>query len=357
MAPHVEITLGIGCRIQCTFCPQQLLMDKYQEKNKTNEITWSNPELMSFQTFKNCINKIPKFVDIHFSGYFEPWLNPECTNMLLYAHKKGHRISVFTTLVGMNEEDIEQFKHIPFTKFSIHLPDGQKYAKIGISEKYLTVLKKLCSSNIHHLTCMTMGDLPTKIQEVIGTNFDGEIMIDRAGNSEFGQHIQRKTGPLLCSRANKDGVNTLDQNVLLPNGDVCLCCMDYGAQYVIGNLISGDYSSLFSSKAFQEIIQKMNSENDDIMCRLCVASIPLNDKNKQNELSKKSLLESEKENIKTIEKAFYDFLFRLPNDDELQFCLNQMKKNEFSLDEITRRISESDEAKNMRRLIHLKQEK
>jgi hypothetical protein len=37
-----------------------------------------------------------------------------------------------------------------------------------------------------------------------------------------------------------------DQNVLLPNGDVVLCCMDYGLRHVLGNLLRQEYHELFS---------------------------------------------------------------------------------------------------------------
>ena len=81
----MEITTVIGCRVQCTFCPQTLLMDKYEEKNITDKITWGKPVIMSFDTFKTCLDKLPKNVETDFSGYAEPWLNPECTKMILFA--------------------------------------------------------------------------------------------------------------------------------------------------------------------------------------------------------------------------------------------------------------------------------
>jgi hypothetical protein len=31
--------------------------------------------------------------------------------------------------------------------------------------------------------------------------------------------------------------NRLESNILLPNGDLLICCMDYGMEYVFGNLL------------------------------------------------------------------------------------------------------------------------
>ena len=67
--PHMEITTVIGCRVQCTFCPQTLLMNKYEEKANINKITWGEPVIMGFDTFRTCIDKLPKDTEIDFSGF------------------------------------------------------------------------------------------------------------------------------------------------------------------------------------------------------------------------------------------------------------------------------------------------
>ena len=272
---NMEITTVIGCKVQCTFCPQPLLMNKYKETNDIQEISWGNPVVMDFDTFKICLDKIPTNVSIHFSGFSEPWLNPECTKMLLYTHEKNYQIGVYTTLVGMSIEDIDRFKHVPFQVFHVHLPDVQKYAKIALNKYYIEVLKKLLASNIHHLSFMSMGDLPDEIKQVLGMNFLPDVMINRAGNNEFGRKTTKKYGPLKCSMASKNGINLLDHNVLLPNGDVCMCCMDYGMMNVLGNLRKCEYSSLFKSKTFYDILEKLNTHDSNIMCRVCNVSVPV----------------------------------------------------------------------------------
>ena len=333
----MEITTLIGCKVQCKFCPQELLMNKYQEKNKTEKITWGKPVLMEYDTFKTCIDKIPKNVDIHFSGYAESWLNPDCTRMLLYAYEQGHDISVFSVLEGMTTKDVDLIKHIPFAKFEIHLPEIQNYAKIAVNAHYLEVLKKIISCNIHHLCYMSMGDLPLIIQEVIGTNFPPNLMIDRAGNSEHGKKTQQKYGPLLCSRASENGINTLDQNVLLPNGDVCLCAMDYGYQYVLGNLITSDYKSLFNSIAFKNIKEKMSSEDSYIMCRFCNLSIPAKNANNTNLISK-SRPELNEKYVRFIENLFDELLFRPPKEVEIHHFHNKLVNKELNEGDVRKLI-------------------
>ena len=37
---------------------------------------------------------------------------------------------------------------------------------------------------------------------------------------------------------------TLYHNVVLPNGDVSLCCMDYGLKHILGNLYTQEYNDI-----------------------------------------------------------------------------------------------------------------
>lgn len=268
------VSLVIGCRVQCTFCPQSLLMTRFSKATTKEKITFGNPVIMDFETFKTCIDKIPKSVSINFGGYSEPCLHPEYVKYMIYAHEQGHQISVYSTLVGMKIEDIDLFKNIPFRRFKVHLPDEESYAKIAVNKKFLAVLKKLHSTKIKNLEYMTMGTQNNKIKDIIGKNILPDFMNDRAGNLNVGGKTARKSGPLLCRNSQNTNGNRLDSNVLLPNGDVCMCTCDYGMDFVIGNLVTSNYESLFKSDIFLDAERRMSSQDEDIMCRTCEYAIP-----------------------------------------------------------------------------------
>jgi hypothetical protein len=86
----------------------------------------------------------------------------------------------------------------------------------------------------------------------------------RAGNRKLaGRELPiRKRGRIECGRLAR-------QSVLLPNGDVALCCMDYGLQHVLGNLLSGDYESLFRSDEFLRVRKGLKDGAEEILCRYC----------------------------------------------------------------------------------------
>jgi DNA repair photolyase len=156
----MEINTSIGCPNACVFCPQERFVKAYK---KRSGIDFNKN--MSLQNFKNCLDKIPRYVRINFSGMSEPWLNPDCTKMLLYAHKKGFTITVFTTTVGLSIKDIDLIKKIPFKSFTVHLPEkNNKFSKIPYDDELLKKIDKIveCISN---LKFMAFGEVRPEIKK------------------------------------------------------------------------------------------------------------------------------------------------------------------------------------------------
>lgn len=254
--PGIEITTVIGCKNYCVYCPQGKLIAAYIKRSKIIQ--------MNFGVFKTCIDKIPLNVIIHFTGMSEPWLNPECTKMILYAHKRGYKIVVATTLVGMSLSDIDLIESIPFEGFWVHLPSDEGYEKIRVDKNYLKLLNKLSESNIKVKYHFHGKNPHPKVKLLIKKDISWISLLTRAGNKKIKNSFipKRKRGVIGC-RMN------LCRNILLPNGDVTLCCMDYGMQHILGNLLSSDYGSLFCGKEFLKIKKGLKDESLDILCRYC----------------------------------------------------------------------------------------
>lgn len=223
----LEITTRIGCSNKCSYCPQDLLVSRY-----------TGEKLMSFDTFKTCIDKLDDSTEIHFTGMCEPFLNPKCMDMIEYASLK-HKVLISTTLRGLKAKDIPRLEAIDFIDFAIHMP-----AKSGDSIPDSKFLKAIGNSSIQNLKYHCHGETDYKVTYV-NTH-------TRAGNVE-GQQVTPKAGFIHCER-NKQCP------VLLPNGDLVLCCMDYGLQYVVGNLLTQDIKD----------IEPVESE----LCKLCVYGYP-----------------------------------------------------------------------------------
>jgi len=339
----MEITTVIACKVLCTFCPQELLIKEYSSINKIENINYGSPEIMTFEIFKTCLDKIPKSIPISFSGYAEPFLNPECAKMIVYAHNSGYSIQIFSTLVGLTLKDIDQIKHIPFKTFHVHLPDAEMFAKIAVNKNYQEVLQKLVSSNIQNLTGMTMGTLHPAIQKILKPNIIPDKMGNRAGNlKDMDIKFERKKGSLVCNRASKMGIiDRIDENVLLPNGDVALCCNDYGLKNILGNLTKSSYQSLFHNENYESIYKKMKSEDSEIICRNCPESISEKKFNENVDIFNKDY--SSDTIALSIIELYQVLLWRFPDKNGFDFFYSKISNNEFTVQEVENQIKQSPE--------------
>ena len=271
IAPTMEITTIVpekGCVVDCVFCPQRTLVKTYTGERR-----------MSLDEYKRAVDKIPSEVRITFAGFVEPWMHSECTEMVLYAHDSGHPVSIFTTGVGMSIEDIERIKHIPFAgapngNFTLHLPDQDRKAKHPLTEKYIKLIEHIgkIQHEIHNFTTMVMaGDVHESVRHVFPTapsysmwsragNLIGEtILKPELLNNKFNSVYHGDEPTVTCGCDER-----LYHNILLPNGDVSLCCMDYGLQEITGNLFEQEYA---------DVVPKPYSTFD--LCRYCENAVQL----------------------------------------------------------------------------------
>jgi sulfatase maturation enzyme AslB (radical SAM superfamily) len=253
--PSLEITTVVGCKLACTYCPQSKLSRAYAR---------DLGRMMSFEDFRTIISTVPRHVRIDFSGMSEPWMNQEATDMLQYTLAAGFNIAVYTTLVGMTEEQAEDVIDTLSAYSSqvevlcIHLPDANGNMR-GFHEPppgYLDNLRRFVelgsSGVLRDFELMTMDKDGLTHPSVAGivASVPSWIGLTRAGN------VNEKTirGELTIEATPRHETAVgcsytpfYDQNVVMPNGDVLLCCMDYEARHVIGNLLRDTYYSLFDS--------------------------------------------------------------------------------------------------------------
>lgn len=273
---RLEITTKIGCKCNCLYCPQDLLIKNYYNRN-LNPIP---DKAMTIETFKICISKVPKDTRIDFSGMAEPWLNADCTDMVLYTHKMGFPIAVYSTLIGMSRNDFDLIKDIPFEEFVVHIPDEKGNARIDITNDYIDLLEQVIDYRQANTKKLVTGischsEIHPNIKEFIPENSKliNEIC-DRAGNLE-NSNAKQKTGKgeIVCINCGAD----INHNVLLPDGTVLLCCMDYGMKHILGNLLFQSYEEILNSKEAMFIKKGFKNESVNILCRKCTNSRDINE--------------------------------------------------------------------------------
>jgi len=242
----IEITTKIGCSSQCEYCPQDKLTRTYMKRSKEH--------MMSFETFEKCLSTVPTDIEVHFTGYCEPFLNPNAMDFIEHALAKGHNILINTTLKGMTHDDIDRLRKIIFVDrtwggpVTVHLPCKEYKSNIVDSKYYDTLeyaIRQLTGIRFH-----AHGTPIDGIEDFI-KSVDPRCWIkrrgihSRAGNVEF-KDISRLPKKFKCDR--------IWDNVLLPNGDLQLCCVDYGLEVTIGNLLESTYFEVHSTDRFKKIL-------------------------------------------------------------------------------------------------------
>lgn len=276
--PTLEITTKMGCSLACSFCPQDELIKKYPRNQE---------KILSLKNFKFALSSVPKHVRIDFSGMTEPWLNSDATEMVNFAYENGYPVAVYTTLEGMSSTDAKDLLRrfhreiTPYTPWVIHLPDNENNMRgWKISDKYIDTLDAILEYkkkfNIQSLTFMTMsadGLVSPELAKKFKLKLEPFIGISRVENlarEKFKvEQLTRRvsfSNPVVCK-----STPFYDHNVLLPNGDVVLCCMDYGLQNIVGNLLRGTYEDIFRSRKMNEVRVRSMAVGSDIghICKSC----------------------------------------------------------------------------------------
>lgn len=265
---YIELTLAFGCINNCVYCPQKTLFSSLKREHIP-----VRPKLMTFDFFKKIINKIPKKMDVIFSGLSEVFQNPDCTKMILYAHNKGHRIILYTTLMGTSPKNInliikKVFLNNPKNRITLHLPSKEKLENIKVTKEYLEILEKIINSeikvnyhhhgkNLHHQVKELLRLYKIK-SEYINPHSRAENLKDKNISSS-----KYKKGHLYCLRHQQHAY------VVLPEGTTILCCMDYGLKHILGNIATQSYQSIHQSFTNELISKGMQNESLDILCRNC----------------------------------------------------------------------------------------
>lgn len=238
---------------------------------------------MTLDTFTKCLSKVPKSTTISFAGYAEPFLNRYSSQMIATAYANGYKVGLYTTLVGLTHQMVDEIAHIKFQTVQAHLPDSWGQMKADVNDHYIETAKYFLQKvgvNGSHV----YGPLHEKLEGIFGhverRNLDTDLHT-RANNVKQEKiavkHQDRHEGKIECDVVlrRKNGVKTLDFNVLLPNGNVTLCCMDYGLKHILGNLLTDSYESLFEGDEYKRIQAGLLDGDLDILCRTCKEAKPI----------------------------------------------------------------------------------
>ena len=251
------MTLRIGCPNICDYCPQGVLRQVYQGQRE-----------FTLPSFQDCLEngKVPLSKNLTFMGFGEPFLCRDCVSIIRWSMlTRGHGGSISTTLRGATREGIDALAGLPFTDTIIHVPDDNGRMKLEVTDEWLDLFAYALTRWRHHeefnISCYGPPHrrlLP--LWTASGLRINNYRPHDRAGLLPNEVHAKHR-GPLFTCGKRYCGH-------LLPNGDVCRCCSDYGLQNVWGNLHVNTYDELYHSQAFRDYMKSLNVDGNT-PCHYC----------------------------------------------------------------------------------------
>lgn len=251
----LEITTVHFCKNNCSFCPQSTLAKAY-----------SGQRAMDMDTFKKCLGSVPLSVRIDFSGFVEPLFNGNAAEMMWYARAINFDVHLYTTLMGLEPPMLIPINQARPSHIRIHVPDSVGGLVIPddkwIEQHELWLCVGLKGSY------MAMGQPTPVVAEYLrrlGIEVELPQMLSRGGNVEKVKPIHR-IGGIRC---------TMDRwysNVLMPDGSVYGCCMDYGLTVPLGNLLFDSYEEIrVEAEAWRK---NMEHDATGTICSKCEWATP-----------------------------------------------------------------------------------
>jgi hypothetical protein len=268
--PAMEITTMVGCPLMCSFCPQKNLHTAYGK----------NTKYMTVETLTTVLDKLPLNTRIDFSGMAEPWSNPDCTEMLEQTLLRGFKVAIFTTLYGMKSAEAKRVSNL-LEKYNsqveivcVHLPDangnmkGWRYTEEW-KECFTIIATTKVSCGVGAMTMDGSGKVHPDIANFARVSYQAELhtRADSLNIEQIEGQLVKQT-PRHSKALTCRSTPFYDRNVLLPNGDIVLCCMDYNLKHIIGNLLDQDYESIFKNDSLLDLI-KINETPEFSKCSIC----------------------------------------------------------------------------------------
>jgi len=277
----LEITTSLGCPLACTFCPQDTLI----ENAKQSGIKRGR---MSLEEFKSILQIIPQHVRVDFSGFSEPFSNPDFTNFLKHVSLRPNNVALYTTLQGATTIDNSVINYLTskgqLVIFTVHLPDDHNNMPgFRLNDEYIDVLVGALlnplstamtmskSANIHSGVLNLLRshpkwpDIQHKLPKsvFIAGRRAGSLNTDKLNEGDLHEPQQWKC-TISCS-----STPFYDRNVVIPGGNVYLCCMDYGLKHPLGNIHDGYYKLFESNELGKVISSNLDLDSNYSICKTC----------------------------------------------------------------------------------------
>lgn len=283
LSRFIEVTTKIGCSNACQYCQQKQLIETYfrDDKNRKAKLDLSD--------FAEMLRNIPEDIDICFTGFGEPYDNNDFWQILDYTCTQKRKVHLYTTFKNATEIEIEMLRKLPINSFCIHIPDNENMMNMSVNDSYIKKLNNFEKMRLLNVSYVCIGEPHPNIPESIKKKVKKDKIVQlHAANVDKSRikseklKFHKNCGRIISDKEKvycninskyKDDVDkraNVEKMVLLPDGSLVLCCMDFSLEHVLGNLLNVSYNEILQSKEYISIKESMNCNNNkSILCRRC----------------------------------------------------------------------------------------
>jgi len=258
----VRIETTNHCQADCVFCPRSTI--GRAKANMKQDVFES--------VVKQCVEGGTRLVHLH--GYGEPLIDKQLADRIKYCKDQGiPRVKIFTNGDLLKGDVAQRILHsgLDEVKISIDGSDSQEFNKLRIGLDHSKVVENVKAFRklrdeanmktpiIVAATCQTSNRKQT------------EEMLDGVVDHIDFTHIHNWGGALGDAeqqRVRKPCDRLWRTMTVLVNGDVALCCLDYSAKEVLGNVMDAPMLDVWNNARYNEL-RKLHRESRQSEIPLC----------------------------------------------------------------------------------------
>ena len=252
---HIEVTLTSACPMMCSYCPQGNYIKGYKSLKTSGKD-------MSLEDYKIILSNINIIGYVAFTGFTEPIRNKNWYEIVKHTIDEGYRTIINTTLFKASDEDIDKMTSLDIP-INIHVTDSKQEVPI---ETYRNFIDKYKGE--HRFSYFSRKGME-RAQQLRVMSGRGRVH-DRGGNVAPDKAPKPPVikGPVACTTRRQYS------NVVIPNGDVSVCCSDFGLEHILGNLLTQKLSEIHNSENMKDFNNKMLEGDEDFICNKCWYATP-----------------------------------------------------------------------------------
>jgi radical SAM protein with 4Fe4S-binding SPASM domain len=282
---QVEIETTNFCNANCVFCPREKLT--------------RHMGIMEFRIFKKIINDLKEFKNLYkirLSGFGDPLLDNGIFKKIKYAKANLNCLVQFNTNALLLNEDIARrliLSGLDNLMVSLYATRKENYEKIHGNKNFKIVKQNVINftrlkKELHKkkpILCMSFLRSPENLEKKeswtrFWNRYADEILIetDKPFNFTYGREynpVNKDIRKITCLRP-------FNMTNIYWDGNVSLCCVDFNAKMVFGNVKEKSLKEILESPDYQRAIyyHKKGYFKKLPLCENCDCLVPATIRNK-----------------------------------------------------------------------------